>query len=695
MHREVPCGRRRGRARSLATLALCAAFTWAALPSLAQGPAGEESQEVWITLSSGDLEALRQSRDGDAWGEWFQEYESHAGVSVALVRGDQVDDLARVMHTRFHRCGGFIAHASREAALDALYFDASLSEAPLVTYTIDNGAVANALIGDVLASNIVSTINLLAGNTTRYYTNAGGVSAANQLKARWESYATGRSDVSVQLFTHPTWAQPSVIATVTGTTLPSEVVIIGGHLDSINSSSPATGTAPGADDDASGVASLTEALRVAMARGYRPQRTLKFMAYAAEEVGLRGSGEIAANHQAGGVNVVGVLQLDMTNYKGSTPDIVLMTDFTNAAQNTFVQSLISTYLPTLAQSTSACGYACSDHASWHNRGYAASMPFEALINQYNPRIHTANDTLANSDASAGHAAKFARLAAAYMAELAKGDFGTGGGDTTPPTTSVTSPASGATVSGTTTISCSASDNVGVTRVDFLVDGVVVGNDTTSPYSFAWNSATSANGSHALRCEAWDAANNKGTSATVNVNVSNTTGGAQTALYDATLRAPKCATVGLSCDSGAALLLGRSTKGPEPNRPNTINATCVDGASGTFHVDESNDRLKVSTVDGTNLAAGKQVRIDATVWAYTSFTSDKLDLYRAASANAPTWTFVATLTPTAAGAQTLSATYTLPAGALQAVRAQFRYQGTAGTCSSGAYNDRDDLIFAVQ
>jgi leucyl aminopeptidase len=49
----------------------------------------------------------------------------------------------------------------------------------------------------------------------------------------------------------------------------------------------------------------------------------------------------------------------------------------------------------------------------------------------------------------------------------------------------------------------------------------------------------------------------------------------------------------------------------------------------------------------------------------------------------------------AGAQTLSATYTLPAGALQAVRAQFRYSGTAGTCSTGSYNDRDDLIFAVQ
>jgi leucyl aminopeptidase len=215
-----------------------------------------------------------------------------------------------------------------------------------------------------------------------------------------------------------------VIATITGTSLPAEVVVIGGHLDSINSSAPTTGTAPGADDDASGVASLTEAFRAAMVSGYRPQRTVKLMAYAGEEAGLRGSGEIAANYRTNNVNVVGVLQLDMTDYKGSVPDIVLITDNTNAAQNTFLANLIDTYLG-LTHSTSACGYACSDHASWNSRGFAASIPFEALMGQHNPRIHTVNDTLANSDATAGHAAKFARLAAVYMAELAKGNLGGG------------------------------------------------------------------------------------------------------------------------------------------------------------------------------------------------------------------------------------------------------------------------------
>jgi leucyl aminopeptidase len=133
-----------------------------------------------------------------------------------------------------------------------------------------------------------------------------------------------------------------------------------------------------------------------------------------------------------------------------------------------------------------------------------------------------------------------------------------------------------------------------------------------------------------------------------------------------------------------LLLGRDTLsgGTEPNQPNTINSSCADGTSGTFHSDESNDRLVVSTTDGSALAAGKTVKVSATVWAYSSFTADHLDLYYTANANSPSWTLIGTITPTAAGAQTLSANYTLPNGSLQAVRAQFRYQGSASSCTSG-------------
>ncbi len=174
------------------------------------------------------------------------------------------------------------------------------------------------------------------------------------------------------------------------------------------------------------------------------------------------------------------------------------------------------------------------------------------------------------------------------------------------------------------------------------------------------------------------------------------GGLQTATYSSTFKAPSCGSVGSGCDSGPSLLLGRDTLsgGSEPNQPNTISSSCADGTSGTFHSDESNDRLAIQTTDGSNLAPGKTVKVSATVWAYSGFTSDHLDLYYAANASSPSWVLIGTITPTAAGAQTLTANYTLPSGGSQAVRAQFRYNGSASSCSTGAYDDHDDLVFAV-
>ena len=91
-----------------------------------------------------------------------------------------------------------------------------------------------------------------------------------------------------------------------------------------------------------------------------------------------------------------------------------------------------------------------------------------------------------------------------------------GGDSTPPTVS----ASESGTSGTITLSATASDDVGVTKVEFYVDGALNATDTSSPYSSTLDSTTLANGSHALVAKAYDAANNVGTSSTVNFSVSN-------------------------------------------------------------------------------------------------------------------------------------------------------------------------------
>ena len=94
-------------------------------------------------------------------------------------------------------------------------------------------------------------------------------------------------------------------------------------------------------------------------------------------------------------------------------------------------------------------------------------------------------------------------------------------DTTPPMVSIASPASGTTLAGTITVTATASDNVGVAGVQFLMDGAALGaEDTAPPYSVSWNTTAATNGSHTLAALARDAAGNRATSATVTVTVSN-------------------------------------------------------------------------------------------------------------------------------------------------------------------------------
>src|SRR5439155_13038269 len=85
--------------------------------------------------------------------------------------------------------------------------------------------------------------------------------------------------------------------------------------------------------------------------------------------------------------------------------------------------------------------------------------------------------------------------------------------------SLTAPADGATVVGTVTISATASDDIGVAGVQFLLDGANLGaEDTTSPYSVTWDTATATPGAHTLTAVARDAAGNTATSAPVSLTV---------------------------------------------------------------------------------------------------------------------------------------------------------------------------------
>src|SRR3989454_8294191 len=94
-------------------------------------------------------------------------------------------------------------------------------------------------------------------------------------------------------------------------------------------------------------------------------------------------------------------------------------------------------------------------------------------------------------------------------------------DITPPSVSITSPVSGNVLSGTTTVSATASDNVGVAGVQFKLDGINIGTEvTTAPYSISFDTTTVLNTSHTLTAVARDAASNRTTSAGIPVTISN-------------------------------------------------------------------------------------------------------------------------------------------------------------------------------
>jgi thermitase len=89
-------------------------------------------------------------------------------------------------------------------------------------------------------------------------------------------------------------------------------------------------------------------------------------------------------------------------------------------------------------------------------------------------------------------------------------------DTQAPVIRILSPAAGTFVSGNLNVTFSATDNVGVTRVQLLVNGNVVGTSSSAPFTIRWNTTKIARGSYTLQGRATDAKGNVGLSTTIMV-----------------------------------------------------------------------------------------------------------------------------------------------------------------------------------
>ena len=373
----------------------------------------QESKSIYATMSLSDALELKKDLPDEV--EILEKRRNEAAVYFTDHAGHYLHDKVLVHGP------GYIFKNSEEDAIAALYKEAKEIPANKMAFTITEGAMVNAALDLINTQNIEDHILELESYGTRYHSNPIAIDVANDLKDKWEAMAIqyGRTDVSVRLFNHVNTNMPSVIMTIEGAETPDEFVVVGGHLDSTASNN---NNAPGADDDASGIATMTESVRALFELEFVPNRTIEIMAYAAEEIGLVGSAEIAEEYADNNVNVISVVQFDMTNYNGSAIDVSFITDYTNGTLNSFLMELINHYnadgAHEITYGTSLCNYGCSDHASWTSEGYMAAFPFEANFGQHNGNIHTPDDTYSVSG-TADHAAKFSKLCAEYLIESAK------------------------------------------------------------------------------------------------------------------------------------------------------------------------------------------------------------------------------------------------------------------------------------
>ena len=162
----------------------------------------------------------------------------------------------------------------------------------------------------------------------------------------------------------------------------------------------------------------------------------------------------------------------------------------------------------------------SSYASWSGTSFSAPIVAgtAALVLSVKPSLSASSlvSLLEQNADNIGSSTYFGYgLVDAYKAVVAaKGSV-----TVAPPTVSISSPANGATMSGTISVQGSATSSLSITNVQFLVDSQQVSTASASPFSFSWNSATFANGTHSLTVNAFDSSGNMGT-ASISVNVNN-------------------------------------------------------------------------------------------------------------------------------------------------------------------------------
>ncbi len=210
---------------------------------------------------------------------------------------------------------------------------------------------------------------------TRYIWRDSIIRARNWMVSKFQGW--GYTDVTTPQVYYGGGYHYNVKVVKLGYAEPDQVIVIGGHYDSYNQQSSGSLYAPGADDDASGTALVMEVARVL--KDVPLRKTVIFMPFTAEEVGLVGSEAAAADFKANNTKLEVMLNFDMVAYAPGTFWGLTMTSGPNQAYRDVAVSVaeqVAEYSPVIGSSLGSS----SDHYSFHVQGYPVVDNIETEFN---------------------------------------------------------------------------------------------------------------------------------------------------------------------------------------------------------------------------------------------------------------------------------------------------------------------------
>lgn len=304
----------------------------------------------------------------------------------------------------------------------------ALAQAPHLfehTYPIvaEENAVIRNLMEQVSADSLRATIEHLSSYHTRRYDSQMVYDVQDWLYNRYAELHFDSIYLHDFQFIHndiPVETSDNVIVIQKGTKFPDEYVVCGAHYDSFNNdgADPDTIFAPGADDNATGVAGILETARILRQCSF--DRSIIYCAWAAEEVGLKGSAAYAQDCAEKMVDIVGYFNLDMTGYLEAGSDMLVHLLYTeqDSVFADYVFSFSHTYFPGMHISHNwLMNGADSDFSSFNRNGYPAVHPSEN-VHHLSPYIHSRQDMLGVSVNNMDQVKRFTELNLGTVATLA-------------------------------------------------------------------------------------------------------------------------------------------------------------------------------------------------------------------------------------------------------------------------------------